>query len=174
MPVNTSAHVMTRIDVATGIPFDDFRAAFETAAPAFDPKPFQQIAQRGGSWADVTAAAAAMAPHDLMVYAAIDATALMNLAGHRTKAVEYLLGNHVIAETMFRHDPHALLYAPLRVLIYSDADDNAVWSMDRPSDAFGSLGIEDVTAVGVGLDAKVVALLRVLGVDAAGFQSAPS
>lgn len=175
VPVTTAPHVMTRIDVTTGVPFDDFRAAFEHAAPAFDPEPFRQIAQRDGSWAEVTAAAAAMAPHHLMVYATIDGTPLLRLAGHRTRAVEYLLGNHVIAESMFRHDPHALLYAPLRVLIYSDDDGNAVWSMDRPSDAFGSLGIEDVTAVGMGLDAKVTALLRVLGVDAAaGFQEAPS
>jgi hypothetical protein len=41
----------------------------------------------------------------------------MAVAGHHIKAVEYLLGNHTIAETMFRHDPTALLYAPLRVLV---------------------------------------------------------
>lgn len=170
MPVNTSPHVMTSVDVHTGIPYDQFRTDFERAAPRFDPKPFQRIADAGGSWSDVEAAAADLAPHQLMVYATVDGAELLALAGHQTKAVEYLLGNHVIAETMFRHDPHALLYAPLRVLIYSDADGNAVWSMDRPSDAFGSLGIDAVTTVGRGLDAKVVALLREIGVDAgAGF-----
>lgn len=173
--ITTTDHVMTRVDIATGIPYDEFRAAFERAAPAFDPGPFQCIADVGGSWPDVEAAVAEMAPHQLMVYATIDASPLLALAGHRTRAVEYLLGNHVIAESMFRHDPHALLYAPLRVLVYSDDAGNAVWSMDRPSDAFGSLGHDDITAVGRGLDAKVVALLRALGVDAAdGFAGQPA
>jgi hypothetical protein len=81
------------------------------------------------------------------------------------KAVEYLLGNHVIAETMFRHDPRALLYAPLRVLVFSDAEGDAVFSMDQPRTAFGSLGIAEVTAVGAGLDRKVANLLRVIGID---------
>ena len=75
----------------------------------------RRIVAAGGSWHDVLAAAAANAPNDLMVYAVIDADELLVLAGHRTHAVEYLLGNHTIAETMFRHDPRALLYAPLRV-----------------------------------------------------------
>jgi hypothetical protein len=91
---------------------------------------------------------------------------LFSVARHRTQAIEYLLGNHVIAETMFRHDPKALLYAPLRLLIYSDGDGNAIFTMDQPSPAFGSLGIADVTKVGEGLDRKVVNLLRVIGVDA--------
>jgi uncharacterized protein (DUF302 family) len=159
-------HTMTRLDIATRMPFDEFRAAFEQAAPAFDPAPVQLITEAGGSWDDVRAAVAVNAPNQLMVYARIDATELFAVAGHRTKAVEYLLGNHVIAESMFRYDAHALLYAPLRVLVYADADDNAVFTMDQPSGAFGSVGIAEVTDVGRGLDDKVSALLRVIGVDA--------
>jgi Domain of unknown function DUF302 len=159
-------HMMTRVDVATGMPFDDFRAAFEHAAPAADVAATARLIANGGNWDDVLAAAAANAPNDLMVYWTIDAAPLFTVAGHRTRAVEYLLGNHTIAETMFRHDPKALLYAPLRVLIYEDADGNAVFTMDQPSRAFGSLGIDDVTEVAKGLDRKVANLLRVIGVDA--------
>jgi len=162
---HTHVHSMTRIDVHTGTPFAQFRAAFERAAPPFDPESVRRIIAAGGSWDDVLAAAAANAPNDLMVYAVIDADELLVLAGHRTHAVEYLLGNHTIAETMFRHDARALLYAPLRVLVYSDSDGNAVFSMDQPSSAFGSLGIPEVTEVGLSLDRKVANLLRVIGVD---------
>ena len=69
------------------------------------------------------------------------------------------------ADRLVRHDPRALLYAPLRVLVHSDDDGNAVFSIDQPSTAFGSLGIDEVTAVGLSLDRKVAALLRVIGVD---------
>jgi uncharacterized protein (DUF302 family) len=158
-------HSMTRVDVFTGCGFDEFLTAFEAAAPPFDPGPMQQIVDSGGTWDDVRAKVAENAPNELMVYAKIDGRPLLGVAGHDVKAVEYLLGNHVIAETMFRHDPKALLYAPLRVLVYSDADGNAVFSMDQPSSAFGSLGIADVTEVGLGLDRKVANLLRVVGVD---------
>jgi uncharacterized protein (DUF302 family) len=158
-------HSMTRVDVFTGVGFDEFLTAFEAAAPPFDPAPMQRIVESGGTWDEVRAKVADNAPNELMVYAKIDATPLLDVAGHDVKAVEYLLGNHVIAETTFRHDPKALLYAPLRVLVYSDADGNAVFSMDQPSSAFGSLDIAEVTDVGLSLDRKVANLLRVIGVD---------
>ena len=109
-------HSMTRVDVFTGVGFEEFVKTFEAAAPRYDPVPMQRIVETGGTWDDVRAKVAENAPNELMVYAKIDAVPLLGVAGHDVKAVEYLLGNHVIAETMFRHDPRALLYAPLRVL----------------------------------------------------------
>jgi hypothetical protein len=159
-------HTLNRIDIATGVEFDEFIKAFEKAAPNFDPETVRQIVERGGTWDEVLEAAKVNAPNDLMVYAKIDGLPLLGLAGHTNKATEYLLGNHTIAETMFRHDPKALLYAPLRLLVYADADGNAVFTMDQPSAAFGSLGIAEVTKVGESLDRKVVNLLRVIGVEA--------
>ena len=159
-------HDMTRVDIATGMAFDEFVAALEKAAPPFDRPAMQRIVAQGGNWDDVRAAVTKNAPNELMIYAKIDAAELLGVAGHRTRAIEYLIGNHVIAETMFRHDPKALLYAPLRMLVFSDADGNAIFTMDRPSIAFGSLGIAEITKTGEGLDRKVANMLRVAGVDA--------
>lgn len=163
--VHAVSHSMTRFDISTGVPFDEFRSQFEQATPAFDAEAAQRLVESGGSWADVRAAVERTATHQLIRYATLEATAVMSLAGHTTKVVEYLLGNHVIAESMFRHDPRAMLYAPLRVLLFSDAGGDAVFSLDQPSSAFGSLGIDEVTRVGLGLDDKVAALLRFLGVE---------
>ncbi|WP_432840993.1 DUF302 domain-containing protein [Dactylosporangium sp. CA-092794] len=165
--MSSQRHSVTRVDVATGIPYDDFVNRFEHAAPAFDPGPFERIAEHGGGWDEVRAAVAANAPNEMIRYARIDVTPLLRPAGHATRSTEYLTGNHVIAESMFRHDPRALLYAPLRMLVYSDDDGNAVFSMHRPSDEFASLGIPAVAEVGEELDRLVVNLLRVCGVDAA-------
>jgi uncharacterized protein (DUF302 family) len=165
MSFHREQHEMVRVDIATGVPFDQFVAALENAAPPVDRAAFAKIAESGGDWDDVLAAAAKNAPNELMVYAKIDATELFSLAGHRTRAIEYLIGNHVIAETMFRHDAKALLYAPLRMLVYTDGDGDAIFTMDQPGPAFGSLGIDEVSEVGKGLDRKVVNLLRVAGVD---------
>jgi hypothetical protein len=158
-------HGMTRVDIETGIPFEDFVAALEKAAPPVDQTTLERIAKGGGNWDDVRAAAAENAPNDLMTYAKIDTRGYFPIAGHHTPAVEYLIGNHVIAETMFRHDPKAMLYAPLRMLVYGDDNGNAVFTMDQPGPAFGSLGIAEVAAVGKDLDRKVVNLLHVVGVD---------
>src|SRR5438270_8985194 len=159
------SHGMTRVDVDTGIPFEQFIAALEKAAPPVDLTALERILEAGGNWDEVRAAAAQNAPNELMVYAKIDARAYFGIAGHTTPAVEYLIGNHVVAETMFRHDPKAMLYAPLRMLVYGDADGNAVFTMDQPGPAFASLGIAEVAEVGRGLDRKVVNLLRIVGVD---------
>jgi uncharacterized protein (DUF302 family) len=166
MSFHREPHGMTRVDIDTGIPFEQFIAALEEAAPPFDPTTLERIVKAGGDWDDVRAAAAESAPNALMVYAKIDARGFFSIAGHHTPAIEYLIGNHVIAETMFRHEPKALLYAPLRVLVHGDADGNAVFTMDQPGPAFGSLGHAEVAAVGEDLDRKVVNLLRVVGVDA--------
>jgi uncharacterized protein (DUF302 family) len=165
MGFHREPHGMTRVDVETGIPFEEFIAALEKAAPPVDQTALERILAAGGSWDDVRADAAENAPNDLMTYAKIDTRGYFPIAGHHTPAVEYLIGNHVIAETMFRHDPKALLYAPLRVLIHSDADGTAILSIDQPSTAFASLGNPEISAVGRSLDQKVAALLRAIGVD---------
>lgn len=163
--ITSTEHTMTRLSIHTGIAFARFCSDFEQAAPAFEQAPFQGIVDAGGSWDEVRQTMTRLAPHELLVYARIDAMPLMGLAGHRVRAVEYLLGNHVIAETMFRRDPRALLYAPLRVLVFSDAAGDAVFAIDRPSTVFAGLGDTSIADVGVSLDHKVANLLRALGVD---------
>src|ERR1700692_5018333 len=100
----TEPHAVTRGDIHSGMPFAAFVTAFEDAAPAFDPAPMQRIVDTGGTWDDVRAEVAKNAPNELMRYARIDATALLGVAGHRTRAIEYLGGNPVIAEGRLR--PH--------------------------------------------------------------------
>ncbi len=165
MPVLSAAHPMVRLDIPTGMSFDAFTAAFEAAAPAFDRDAALRAGRSTGGWDDFRAAVAANAPNELMIFAKIDVTPLMALAGHRTRSTEYLLGNPVVAERMFRHHPASMLYAPLRILVHSDDTDRAVFTLDQPSVAFGSFGISEVTEVGVALDRKVANLLRLIGVD---------
>ena len=55
---------MIRIDVSTGVTFDEFIAAFEGGA-SIDPASVAEIAERDGSWDEVLAAAAINAPNAL-------------------------------------------------------------------------------------------------------------
>lgn len=159
-------HDMVRVDIATGVPFDSFQTAFEKAAPWVDMASVTRIVEDGGNWPDIVAAAEANAPWGLMIYWRVDATPLLHIAGHRGYAVEYLLGNHVLAELMYRHDHRAMLYAPLRVLLHDDDDGNAIFSLDRPKTVFAGLNGAAVAEVGATIERKVAALLHMLGVDA--------
>jgi hypothetical protein len=141
--------------------FDDFRARYEDAAPAYDLA--ARIPQLSG-WDEVEKDVDAVAPYGFVRYATIDGTPVFAVAGHTARSVVYLMGNHTIAETMYRHDPGVLLYAPLRLCLYEDLDGRAHLSIDQPSDQFGSLGHPDITATGHLLDEKLATLLTGLKV----------
>lgn len=55
-----------------------------------------------------------------MRYYLSDLTAVMAGSLSFWKATQYLMGNHTIAERMFRHDPAVMLHAPLRTLLYAE------------------------------------------------------
>jgi uncharacterized protein (DUF302 family) len=125
----------------------------------------KDITADGGTWSDIESAVAENAPNGFVIFGTIDGQALMSIAGHRRRAIQYLMGNHVIAERMYRHHPDAVLYAPLRVLIYEGGDGSAVFALDQPSTVFAGLGVEATTQVAVELDNKVAHLLDILGVS---------
>lgn len=74
------------------------------------------------------------------------------------------MGNHVIAERMFRYDPRAMMYAPLHTVIWEDREGRAWFTVDQPSAQFASFGIPEVSEVGLELDHKVASLLEALSV----------
>jgi uncharacterized protein (DUF302 family) len=83
----------------------------------------------------------------------------MRLAGDSPRCSSYLMGNHTIAERMYRHDPGIMLYAPLRTAIHEDANGTTWFSVDQPSTRFRSFADPAITAVGLELDHKLAALL---------------
>jgi uncharacterized protein (DUF302 family) len=100
-----------------------------------------------------------------MVYFRGDVTAAVAGSPSQWQATEYLMGNHTIAETMFRHDPSAILHAPLRTVIYTDPSGATNLTVDQPSLLFASYGNPDITAVGEHLDALLAQLIELLGAE---------
>lgn len=62
-----------------------------------------------------------------------------------------------------RHQLPAALYAPFRAVLYEDAQGQAIFKYDKPSSLFGQFGVHEVTAVALGLDAAIEAVLRRVG-----------
>jgi Domain of unknown function DUF302 len=155
----TIEHTSRRLLVPLPMPYDKAVKAYEQLVPAVDTARFGQLA----TWDAVLELADINAPLGFMIYWRTDVTAIM--AGSRSgwKCTEYLMGNHTIAERMFRHDPSAMLHAPLRTVIYADADGDTYLAIDQPGALFSSYGNPAIAEVGLYLDSLVAGLLTELG-----------
>jgi hypothetical protein len=159
---DTISHQVNRLVIDVAGPFEAFRRRYEQAAPPIDPEQIPALVGRQAAWDEVLAAAEAAAPHGFLIYWSSDVTPLMALADDEGRCVQYLMGNHTIAERMYRHDPAVMLYAPLRTAICLAADGHTKFVVDQPSTVFSSFGIPEITAVGAELDRKLAGLLTAL------------
>jgi hypothetical protein len=81
------------------------------------------------------------------------------------KATQYLMGNHTIAERMFRHDPSVMVHAPLQTLLYADPDGDTQLAIEQPSLLFASFDDSQIAEVGRELDTLLAQLITLLGGD---------
>ena len=77
----------------------------------------------------------------------------------KTKAIQYVLGNPLIAIQMTQHNLAAGLYAPLRVLVYEDNRGRTCLEYDKPSSLFGQFNDDRITTVASLLDRKLEDLI---------------
>ncbi len=154
-------HPSRRLVIALPTLYDETREQYETLVPEVDYARFFQMA----SWQATLELAEINAPHGFMRYYRGDVTATMTGSTSLWKATQYLMGNHTIAERMFRHDPSVMLHAPLRTLLYADADGDTKFAVDQPSLLFASYHNTDIDTVGKELDALLVGLIELLGGD---------
>ncbi|WP_175607645.1 DUF302 domain-containing protein [Peterkaempfera bronchialis] len=152
-------HQVRRLDVALPHPYDQAVRRYEELVPVVDTARFGRLT----SWDAVLELAGSNAPHGFMIYWKADVTAMMAASPSGWKCAEYLMGNHVIAERMFRHDPAVMLHAPLRTVIYEDSRGQTRFAVDQPSTFFASYGDPAITEVGHHLDRLVAQLLDALG-----------
>lgn len=161
--IETISHRVDRLTIRIDDSFDGFRNRYERAVPEYQAARFDALVEEGADWPAVQAATAENAPHDFIVYWSREFSSLMALAGDRGRCVGYLMGNHTIAQRMYRYNPAVMLHAPLRTAIVEDADHATWFTFDQPSTQFGSFNTPQITTVGKELDRKLAALLEHLG-----------
>src|ERR1700758_1561042 len=152
-------HPDRRLLIALPEPYDSARQHYETLVPEVDFARFFQMA----SWQATLDLAEINAPHGFMRYARGDVTAQMASSPSFWQATHYLMGNHTIAERMFRHEPSVMLHAPLRTLIYADPDGDTKLAVAQPSLLFESYARPEIATVGRELDALLARLIGLLG-----------
>ena len=156
----TVTYVVNRMTIPTGMDQSEFRSMFEDAVPPLPLKQVHELVDRRAPWPEMLDLIEAAAPWGFLTYWTNDVERVVRLAGDSGSAVAYLMGNHTIMERMFRFEPSVVMYAPLHAAIWSRADRQAFFSIDKPSNQFGSFIEPQLAAVGYELDAKVAALLR--------------
>ncbi|MFI5779080.1 DUF302 domain-containing protein [Nocardia sp. NPDC051570] len=166
--MDSMTHDITRLSFDTGLPYEEFRARYEAAVPELDPTRLAGFVAREAGWPEVVADADTRATHGFLIYWRSDMTPVMSLAGNTGRCTAYLMGNHTIAERMYRHDPAVMLYAPLRTVICVDTDGRTRFVIDQPSTVFAGFGNPSITAVGFELDRKLADLLAALEIPTNG------
>jgi hypothetical protein len=154
-------HPSRRLIVHLPRPYDEARELYETLVPEADLARFGQMA----TWQATLELATINAPHGFMRYYRGDVTAAMAGSASFWKATHYLVGNHTIAEGMFRHDPAVMLHAPLRTLLYADPDGDTKLAVDQPSLLVASYHNPDIATVGYRLDYLLALLIIAMGAN---------
>ncbi len=161
MPVGpVTTYVVNRMCIPTGMALSEFRSRFEDAVPPLPLDQVRELVSRGSPWGEMVDLVQRAAPWGFLIYWTNDVDPIVRLAGDSDSAVAYLMGNHIMMERMFRYEPSVVMYAPLHVAIWSHSDGQAFFTIDRPSDQFGSFDDPRVTAVGYELDKKLATLLE--------------
>lgn len=156
----TVEHPNRRLLISLPDDYEQARTRYEALVPAVDMAAFAATS----TWDEVLAEAKAQAPHGFLRYFRIDIAPTMLGSAATWPATQYLMGNHTIAERMYRHDPGIMLHAPLRTLLY-ESPDGTVLAVDQPSLLFASYDKPEIASVGMELDALLATLIGLLGGD---------
>ncbi|GGM12479.1 DUF302 domain-containing protein [Dactylosporangium sucinum] len=162
MTITATEWTAHRLAVEVDEAFEDAVARYEAAVPEYPAARFDQLVADHADWRTVLDLTDEIARHGFLIYWKFTGDSVFALAGDTARWAAYLMGNHTIAERMVRHDPAAMLYAPLRVVISQAPGGPTRISTDQPSRQFASLDDPDIAAVGVELDHKLGALLEAL------------
>jgi len=158
--MNDTRFTVDHVRLATDKPFEEVAKAFERQLGTFDPSVRKAATEDGDTEAAKAKIAAMAGSSGFMLFGTQDHGALLRLAGQRRKAIQYVVGNPLIALQMTQHDIRASLYAPLRVLLYENEEGKTYLEYDRPSSLFGQFGNAEIEAVAAMLDRKLDALVR--------------
>ena len=158
-PMNHSRFTVEHVRVATDKPFEEIAKAFERLLGRFDPDVSKYLAATGDAEGTKAKIEGMAGSSGFMLFRTTDHGALLSIFGQKKKAIQYTLGNPLIAIRMTRHNLAAGLYAPLRVLVYEDDRGRTCLEYDKPSSLFGQFNDDRIASVASLLDGKLEDLI---------------
>ena len=153
---------VNRIEVEAAVAFGTLRRAFEAEVPAVDAAHVRELLAQGAEWRRLTLETAGPGIHRFVRFWTDHPTPVMRVGGADIPSAVYLIGDYATAARMFRHDPSALLYTPIRVELHATRAGGTVLSVDQPSSSLSSFGNNKITQAGFELDRMLGDLLEEL------------
>jgi choline dehydrogenase len=92
---------------------------------------------------------------DFGIFSKIKHGLLLSLAGKPRKAIQYTIGNPLLAVQMTKHVWEAALYAPFKLLIYEDDTGRTIITYDRFSSLLSPFHNEEVNRIAQVVDKKL-------------------
>ena len=162
-----------RVRLVVGVRLDALVDAFEQAVPELsDADALARLAEND-DWSAFARGLAWESPSGFVRVWSSRPGELMRHAGSPVASVVWLIVNYGIAARMFRHDPGAMLYSPLRIEAHAagpaasaasaPAASETVVSFDVPSAQLRGFGINKITQAGAELDRALGDLLEDIG-----------
>src|SRR5262249_33630299 len=151
--------LIEHVRVKTGKPIGEVAAALEARLGKFDPAVLDQLRNGGAPEAGRARPEGRARARGLTPLPNRDYGALLRLAGQTKKAVQYQLGNILVAIQMMQRDVRVSLYAPARLLVYEDEERKTCVEYDKPSSLFEQFGNANVTEVAAMVDRKLEQLI---------------
>jgi len=153
---------VNRIELEAAVPFGTLRRAFEAEVPPLDVAHLRELLSSGADWRRLSLETGGPGIHRFVRFWTDHPTPVMRVGGADIPSAVYLIGDYATAARMFRHDPGALLYTPLRVELHATKAGGTVLSVDQPSSRLGSFGNNKITQAGFELDRMLGDLLEEL------------
>jgi len=158
-PTITSHRVsIEHVRITSTRPFPEVKQALEARLRPYDPR-IAALIRSGETERARTELEQLAAPTGLTILNSLNHGVALSLRGKPRNAVQYGIGNVLVAVEMTQHDLGAGLYAPIRVLLYEGANGTAVFEYDQPSTSFASLRNEEIDRTARWLDDKLRAVL---------------
>jgi uncharacterized protein (DUF302 family) len=140
--------------IVSALPFADVKAALEAKLKRYDGSAAALIAA-----GEIDRARAQLeqlaSPSGLTIMQSLNHGLTLAMVGPRRNAVQYGIGNILIAVEMTKHNIAAGLYAPIRVILYEGPRGNAVFEYDKPSTTFSVIDNAAVTKIAKELDGQL-------------------
>lgn len=158
--MTTSTFIASHIRVETVKVFTEVTKGFERQLGTFDPTVLQSLRPNAKGADDVRAQIEAMAGKSgFMLFDKVDHGTLLSIFREKRKAIQYVVGNPLIAIEMTQHNLAAGLYAPLRVLVYENEQRKTYLEYDKPSSLFSQFIDDRIASVASLLDRKLEELV---------------
>ncbi|WP_308465812.1 hypothetical protein [Rathayibacter soli] len=164
-----------RVRLTANVRFETLVAAFEQAVPALpDADAVARLAE-DGSWSGFVRGLQWESPSGFVCVWSSRPDELMRSAGSSVSSIVWLIVNHGLAARLFRLEPGAMLYSPIRVEAHAASEAMAgadavveavaetVVTFDVPSAQLRVFGINKITQAGTELDRALGDLIESIG-----------